>query len=85
MLAILRLRAKVPIRVIFQTFATIHKIMDLLIDNAENDDGHGGKLFQEIDMGEIDEEERQYLLIDKDTGRVYDLRNEDSLRRITSR
>jgi len=59
--------------------------MDLLIDNADNDDGHGGKLFQEIDMGEIDEEERQYLLIDKDTGRVYDLRNEDSLRRITSR
>jgi|LauGreDrversion4_2_1035121.scaffolds.fasta_scaffold96819_4 hypothetical protein len=32
--------------------------MDLLIDNADNDDGHGGKLFQEIDMGEIDEEER---------------------------
>jgi D-alanyl-D-alanine carboxypeptidase len=36
-------------------------------------------------MGQIDEEERQYLLIDKDTGRVYDLRNEDSLKRLASR
>jgi hypothetical protein len=27
-------------------------------------------------MGELDEEERQYLLIDKDTGKVYDLRND---------
>jgi hypothetical protein len=36
-------------------------------------------------MGQIDEEERQYLLIDKDTGRVYDLRNEDALTKITSR
>ncbi len=36
-------------------------------------------------MGELDEEERQYLLIDKDTGRVYDLRNEMHLERITSK
>ena len=42
-------------------------------------------LFDEIDMGQIDEEDRQYLLIDKDTGRVYDLRNEDSIKKITSR
>jgi hypothetical protein len=36
-------------------------------------------------MGELDEEERQYLLIDKDTGRVYDLRNDTHLQRITSK
>ena len=36
-------------------------------------------------MGQIDEEEKQFLLIDKDTGRVYDLRNEQQLQRITSR
>ena len=36
-------------------------------------------------MGELDEEERQYLLIDKDTGRVYDLRNENQLEKITAK
>jgi hypothetical protein len=36
-------------------------------------------------MGELDEEERQYLLIDKDTGKVYDLRNDMHLQRITSK
>lgn len=35
--------------------------------------------FEEIDMGQIDEEEKQFLLIDKDTGRVYDMRNETHL------
>jgi predicted transglutaminase-like cysteine proteinase len=42
-------------------------------------------MFQEIDMGELDEEERQYLLIDKDTGKVYDLRNENHLHKITAK
>jgi len=57
-------------------------IIDML-----NDDGEAGaeKFFQAIDMGELDEEERQYLLIDKDTGRVYDLRNDMHLQRITSK
>ena len=52
-----------------------------------NDELEAGseKFFQEIDMGELDEEERQYLLIDKDTGRVYDLRNDMHLQRITSK
>lgn len=36
-------------------------------------------------MGELDEEERQYLLIDKDTGKVYDLRNENHLHKITAK
>jgi len=43
------------------------KRMDLL--NNEN-------MFEELDMGQIDEEERQFYLIDKDTGRAYDMRNE---------
>jgi hypothetical protein len=28
-----------------------------------------------VDMGRIDEEDRQYLIVDKDTGDVYDMRN----------
>lgn len=39
-------------------------------------------LFEEIDMGQIDEEDRQFLLVDKDTGRVYDMRNETHLARL---
>ena len=30
-----------------------------------------------VDMGRIDEEDRQYLIVDKDTGDVYDMRNQD--------
>ena len=30
----------------------------------------------------MDEEEKQFLLIDKDTGRVYDMRNEMQLQRL---
>ena len=40
---------------------------------------------QEVDMGEIDEEDRPFLIIDKDTGKVYDIRNEDHLTRITDK
>ncbi len=74
----------------FSHFVDDSKIIDLLINNESLDNGGAGgngqdKLFEEIDMGQIDEEERQYLLIDKDTGRVYDLRNEDSLKRLASR
>jgi hypothetical protein len=36
-------------------------------------------------MGQFDEEDRPFLAIDKDTGRVYDLRDEDSIKRLTSR
>ena len=60
----------------------------MLINDGTTDGGPQSsqdRLFEEIDMGQIDEEERQYLLIDKDTGRVYDLRNEDALTKITSR
>jgi hypothetical protein len=30
-----------------------------------------------VDMGRIDEEDRQYLIVDKDTGDVYDMRNQE--------
>ena len=36
-------------------------------------------------MGEIDEEDKPFLIIDKDTGKVYDIRNEDHLQRITDK
>lgn len=39
-------------------------------------------IFDEIDMGQLDEEDKQFLLIDKDTGRVYDMRNETHLQRL---
>ena len=68
----------------FSQFCDDQQIMDLLIENE--DDYLGGKnLFYEIDMGQMDEEDKQYLLIDKDTGRVYDLRNEDQLTKIAKR
>lgn len=73
----------------FSQFCDDSNIVDLLMNNGEDDEGGEGgaqnNMFDEIDMGNYDEEDRQYLLIDKDTGRVYDLRNEDSLKKITSR
>jgi archaellum component FlaC len=62
-------------------------MIDLFINpNQDNLDSLAQDgMFQEIDMGELDEEERQYLLIDKDTGRVYDLRNENQLEKITAK
>lgn len=37
----------------------------------------------ELDMGQIDEEERPFMIVDKDTGKMYDLRNEQHLDRLT--
>jgi hypothetical protein len=70
----------------FSQFVDDQNMIDIFIKGSagEDDDGSQG-LFQEIDMGEIDEEERQYLLIDKDTGKVYDLRNEQVIEKITSK
>lgn len=50
-----------------------------LIDFLENDGN-----FEELDMGQIEEEDKPFLLINKDTGQVYDIRNENVLRRISS-
>lgn len=36
-----------------------------------------------VDMGQIEEEERPFMIIDKDTGRVYDTRNEHHIDRLT--
>ena len=35
--------------------------------------------FELVDMGEIDEEEHKYLIVDKDSGDVYDIRNVEHL------
>lgn len=51
------------------------KMMELLQNENDN-------IFEEIDMGQIDEEDRPFLLIDKDTGRVYDMRNETHLKKL---
>ena len=48
-----------------------------MIEMLQNDN-----IFEEIDMGQIDDEERQFFLIDKDTGRAYDIRNENHLQRL---
>jgi hypothetical protein len=36
-------------------------------------------------MGEIDDEDKPFLIIDKDSGKVYDIRNENHLQRITDK
>jgi hypothetical protein len=38
------------------------------LDDQEN--------YMEVDMGQIDEEERPFMIVDKDTGRIYDVRND---------
>jgi hypothetical protein len=42
-----------------------------IIEYLNNDNN-----FEELDMGQIDEEDKPFILIDKDTGKVYDIRNE---------
>lgn len=39
--------------------------------------------YLEVDMGQLKDEERQFMVVDKDTGRVYDLRNERHVERLT--
>ena len=34
-------------------------------------------------MGEIEEEDKKFLIIDKDTGKAYDIRNENHIEKIT--
>lgn len=71
----------------YSQFVDDPNMIDLFINptNGNDDSMDQQGLFQEIDMGELDEEERQYLLIDKDTGKVYDLRNENHLHKITAK
>ena len=49
-----------------------------LADFLENDAN-----YLEVDMGQIDEEERPFMIVDKDTGRVYDMRNDKHVDRLT--
>ena len=39
--------------------------------------------YLEVDMGQLKDEERQFMVVDKDSGRVYDLRNERHVERLT--
>jgi len=45
----------------------------------------GDDLFEEINFGLLDEEEKQYLIVDKDTGKVYDTRNENHVSKVTQK
>ena len=36
-------------------------------------------------MGQLDDEEKQFLIFDKDTGKIYDIRNETHLSKITDK
>ena len=45
------------------------------LDDQEN--------YMEVDMGQIDEEERPFMIVDKDTGRIYDVRNDAQVERLT--
>ena len=33
-----------------------------------------------VDMGKLEEEEQKFLIVDKDTGDVYDMRNQDHIK-----
>ena len=46
-----------------------------MIDKLANDKS----AFQEIDMGKYEEEDRQYMFIDIQTKKLYDMRNENHL------
>ena len=37
----------------------------------------------EVDMGKLNEEERQFMIVDKDSGKVYDIRKESHLERLS--
>lgn len=40
-------------------------------------------MFEDIDMGQLDcEEEKNFLVIDKETGKIYDIRNEAHLHKL---
>ena len=41
--------------------------------------------FDMLDMGMLDEEDRQFMLVDKDTGKVYDLRNKNHISKLEER
>ena len=71
----------------YSQFVDDQNMMDMFINQADDRENSLEKdgLFQEIDMGEMDEEDRQYLLVDKDTGRVYDLRKDEVVTKITAK
>ena len=40
--------------------------------------------FEEIEMGELEEDIRPYMVIDKDTGKSYDIRKDEQVRKALS-
>lgn len=54
------------------------------IDNNLSEFLGGENGYQVVNMGAIDEEERPFMIIDKDTGRIYDMRNDNAVERLTN-
>ena len=44
----------------------------------------GNEDYSEVDMGQIDEEELPFMIIDKDSGKVYDTRNDKHVERLSN-
>lgn len=38
-----------------------------------------------VDMGQIDDEDQKYLIVDKDTGNVYDIRKSEHVEHLTNK
>lgn len=50
----------------------VHNLAEFLSDD-----------YLEVDMGKLNEEERYFMIVDKDSGRVYDMRNQRHVERLT--
>lgn len=44
----------------------------------------GHEDYSEVDMGQIEEEELPFMIIDKDSGKVYDTRNNKHVERLSN-
>jgi len=53
------------------------RILNYLNNGKEEDD------FEEVDMGQIEDEDKQFMIIDKDTGKAYDLRKQGVVNKMT--
>jgi hypothetical protein len=52
------------------------KDLDEFLGNQDN--------YLEFDMGQLDEEELPFMIVDKDSGKVYDTRNDKHVERLTT-
>ena len=53
------------------------------LDDVQNLAEILGEDFLEVDMGKMADEERQFMIVDKESGKVYDIRNDKHVERLT--